>query len=604
MCGFLGSITFKEISNVNFEKYNKRIECRGPDEKVVICNKNFVNPDIYHNYTFNRLSIIDLSKNASQPMQSDEFNSLIMFNGEIYNHRELRAFLEQKGVMFKSSHSDTEALLLGLSAMGMDFLKRLNGQFAIFFHDINKNEYYLIRDRVGQKPLYFAKNSEGFYFGSDLISVKSLSNNHKFNEDQIKNFINFGTSITPNSFFSNVFSVSPGEFIKISLMNNNFEINKYSYWDLPSFLDDKEFIEEEFIDIFENSVEKRLESDVPVSNFLSGGLDSSAVIKALNKKKKKINTFSMITKSKIFNESEYIDQVVKKYNTNHTYREISDELSFENIKTIISKYDDIIYDPSLLPTYILSKNISEDYKVALSGDGGDELLSGYAHYSNFHNKNKSPDKFIDLLFNFYPSIFGSGNNILKNSNDWKKAFSSYYEDKKLMNLLNINDFSDFRNKYLNEMDESWKSLMITDYNFFLNEMMLKKIDRSSMLCSLEIRSPFLDHRLAEYVVGHNYLVNDDNYSSKKIIKNYLSEDFDKSFIDREKMGFSIDIKNIVTTNQEEILDTILCSPIENFINLKNMKRLKLINSRMNALRLWKLYSISLFLENNKTKSTT
>ena len=222
----------------------------------------------------------------------------------------------------------------------------------------------------------------------------------------------------------------------------------------------------------------------------------------------------MITKSKIFNESEYINQVVKKYNTNHTYREISDELSFENIKTIISKYDDIIYDPSLLPTYILSKNISEDYKVALSGDGGDELLSGYAHYSNFQNKNKYPDNFIGLLFKLYPSIFGTGNNILKKSSDWKKAFSSYYEDKKLMSLLSINDFSDFRDKYLNGMDESWKSLMITDYNFFLNEMMLKKIDRSSMLSSLEIRSPFLDHRLAEYVVSHNYLVNSDNYSSK------------------------------------------------------------------------------------------
>ena len=205
MCGFLGSITFNEISDIDFEKYNKRIECRGPDEKVVICNKNFVNPNLYHNYTFNRLSIIDLSKNASQPMQSNEFNSLIMFNGEIYNHKELRAFLEQKGVNFKSSHSDTEALLLGLSTMGMDFLKKLNGQFAIFFQDINKNEYYLVRDRFGQKPLYFANNSEGFYFGSDLISVKNLSNNHKFNEDQIKNFINFGSSITPSSFFSNVF---------------------------------------------------------------------------------------------------------------------------------------------------------------------------------------------------------------------------------------------------------------------------------------------------------------------------------------------------------------------------------------------------------------
>ena len=598
MCGFLGSITKSEISINELELCNQRIICRGPDEKKIINNKQYLSNPLFHNFVFNRLSIIDLSSNASQPMFSEKFNTLIMFNGEIYNHRELRKELENSGIKFNSSHSDTETLLMGLSSIGIDFIKKINGQFSIFFYDISKKCFYLIRDRAGQKPLYYSKTSQGVYFSSDLQSVKNLSKSYELDSKQISNYLNFGSSLTPDSFFANIKNIKPGEYLKFSFENQDFKITDNKYWDLQSYIDDKKFSEEEFIELFEDSVNLRLESDVPVSNFLSGGLDSTAVVKAVSKNKRQLNTFSVITNSKKYNESEYIDQVVKKYDTNHTYREISLDIKLETIKSIILKYDDIIYDPSLIPTYILSNNISEDFKVALSGDGGDELLSGYQHYANFHKNKNLNSQIVDLLFSAYPKFFGTGNNILKFSKDWKTAYASFYEDKKLMKILNIKNYSSFNEIYLTSIEKSWKSLMLVDYKFFLNEMMLKKIDRSSMLNSLEIRSPFLDYRLAEYVMGHKSFSSGEQFTAKKIIKNYLLKDnFNHEFLDRKKMGFSIDIKSIVASNRYEIFETILNSSLNNLLDLRNIKKLNLVNSRINSTRLWKLYVLSLFLDN-------
>ena len=297
MCGFLGSITKSEISKNELELCNQRIICRGPDEKKIINNKQYLSNPLFHNFVFNRLSIIDLSSNASQPMFSEKFNTLIMFNGEIYNHRELRKELENSGIKFNSSHSDTETLLMGLSSIGIDFIKKINGQFSIFFYDISKKCFYLIRDRAGQKPLYYSKNSHGVYFSSDLQSVKNLSKSYELDSKLISNYLNFGSSLTPNSFFVNIKNINPGEYLKFSFENQDFKITNNKYWDLQSYIDDKKFSEEEFIELFEDSVILRLESDVPVSNFLSGGLDSTAVVKAVSKNKKQLNTFSVITNS-------------------------------------------------------------------------------------------------------------------------------------------------------------------------------------------------------------------------------------------------------------------------------------------------------------------
>ena len=600
MCGFIGSVTNERISENFLESCNKRIECRGPDEKIVLNNKTFGRNEQFHNFIFNRLSIIDLSKKASQPMVSDQFNTLIMFNGEIYNHRELRKNLESYKVNFKSSHSDTETLLNGLSYLGFDFLNDVNGQFSIFFQNIEKNEYFLIRDRAGQKPLYYSYSNDQLFFGSDLKSVSNLSNNFSINNDQLVNYLNFGTTINPNTFFENVQAVLPGECIKFSF-NSDQQIIKdgFKYWELSKFLDEKRFKDEEFINLFEDSVWKRLESDVPISSFVSGGLDSTAVVKALSKKSNNLNTFSMVTDSKIYDETDYMKQVVDKYKTKHSIEIINSSINFEEIKSIVLSFDDIIYDPSIIPTYILSKNISKNYKVALSGDGGDELLSGYEHYKNFTSNKNFPSKFLNALYSFYPGYFGSGNNILKNSSDWKSAFSSYYCDRKLLGLLRIDDFESFEEIFLGNKEKNWKSLMLTDHKFFLNEMMLKKIDRSSMLNSLEIRSPFLDHRLFEYVASHTRTDSNYKFSAKKIIKDYLSEDFNNQFLERKKMGFSIDIVNLIEKNKSEIYETILDSELSNLYDLKFINNWLFINTRFNSLRIWKLYCISLYLNSDK-----
>ena len=600
MCGFIGSVTNERISENLLESCNKRIECRGTDEKIFLNNKKFGRNEPFHNFIFNRLSIIDLSKKASQPMVSDQFNTLIMFNGEIYNHRELRKNLESYKINFKSSHSDTETLLNGLSYLGFDFLNDVNGQFSIFFQNIEKNEYFLIRDRAGQKPLYYSYNNDQLFFGSDLKSVSKLSNNFSINNDQIVNYLNFGSTINPNTFFENVQAVLPGECIKFSF-NSNQQIIKdgFKYWELSKFLDEKRFKDEEFISLFEDSVWKRLESDVPVSSFVSGGLDSTAVVKALSKKSNNLNTFSMVTDSKIYDETDYMKQVVDKYKTKHSIEVINSSVNFEEIKSIVLSFDDIIYDPSIIPTYILSKNISKNYKVALSGDGGDELLSGYEHYKNFTSNKNFPSKFSNALFSVYPGYFGSGNSILKNSSEWKSAFSSYYSDRKLLGLLRIDDFESFEEIFLENKEKNWKSLMLTDHRFFLNEMMLKKIDRSSMLNSLEIRSPFMDHRLFEYVASHTRADSNYKFSPKKIIKDYLSEDFNIEFLERKKMGFSIDIVGLIDKNKSEIYETILDSELSKLYDLKFINSWLFVNTRFNALRIWKLYCISLYLDSDK-----
>ena len=596
MCGFLGSITTEKISEVAFKECNKRIECRGPDEKKFIINKYYESDKLFYNLAFNRLSIIDLSQEASQPMLSKKYRSLIMFNGEIFNHRELRNKLEKKKVKFFTSHSDTEVLLNGLSFYGMNFLNEINGQFAIFFVDSINNDFYLIRDRAGQKPLYYHINNKNLYFGSDLQSVKNLSQKNNINNRQIINYLNFGTSISPDSFYEDISTVQPGEYLKISTKNNRFIKNNKRYWNISSFIDDKKFNQDEFINLFEDSVEIRLESDVPISNFLSGGLDSTSIIKATSKKISNINTFSMITDSKSYNETEFMDKVVSKYKTNHKVEKISSKIKFSELKNILCMYDDIISDPSIIPTFILSNKISKYYKVAISGDGGDELLSGYDHYINFFKTKKIPSKLVNSIFNIYPSYLGTGNNFVKYSTDWKTAFASYYGDKQFMKLLGITSFNTFEDIYLEKKEKDWKSIGITDYEFFLNEMMLKKIDRSSMLNSLEIRSPFVDYRLFEYIMSHSNFNEGDIFTPKKIIKNYLSSDFQNDFLERKKMGFSIDIKSVVNLNQNEIFESIYSSRLNKDFDLSKVNLLLKANTRINSIRIWKLFCLSLYLK--------
>ena len=302
MCGFTGSVSVKPIDNSLISKANKFIECRGPDAKCFI-EKKYNEYNI--NFHFNRLSILDLSETANQPMYSKEFKTMLMFNGEIYNHAELRKDLENQGLKFNTSHSDTETLLNGLSYYGINFVNKLRGQFAIAFFDEKKSKLYLVRDRVGQKPLYYFLDNENIHFGSSLLSLLKIIRDYKIDENQLYTYLNYGIVSSPFTLFKNIYKVMPSEVLTVDLQSSKFSASKSKYWNLENYLDNKPFIIDEFFNIFSESISIRTTADVPVANFLSGGIDSTSIVKNMADNDMKVNSFSIYLQENKYDESKY-----------------------------------------------------------------------------------------------------------------------------------------------------------------------------------------------------------------------------------------------------------------------------------------------------------
>jgi len=595
VCGYIGHLSFENLNNNRLLESNKLIECRGPDELINIdgqFGKLFNNEDkLNYSYVFNRLSIIDLSDKASQPMVSQKFKSILMFNGEIFNHQELRNSLIKSGVEFSSDHSDTEVVLNGISYFGISFVEKLIGQFSFAFYSSNKKKLYLVRDRLGQKPLFYHKNKDNIIFGSNLKSVAKNLNSNEIDIKSLSNYLNYGVVPSPDTIYKNIKKVEPASIIEFD-SNSSFKENNYNYWKIDSFSNENKFDSENFLDLMDKAIEIREDADVPIAYFLSGGIDSSSIVKNASDRGKELNTFSVGHTEEKYDESFWFNQVIKKYNTNAFITNLSTENIHDEIDESINIFDEPYSDPSTLPSHIISKEISKQYKVAISGDGGDELLGGYKRIENILNKNS---KFsISKLINFYPAFLGTGNKILSTSQDLKTAYSSYFSDKKLIGLLNLDDSYDFEDKFFKNMENSYKSMVITDYLFYLSEMMMLKVDRTSMASSLEVRSPFVDHRLIEYIIScdSSYYVSN---KPKKFLKDYLSQDFNKEFLDRSKMGFVFELEKWIYDNESLIKNTIMNNNLSNYVDLNKINQLFYFKTRINALRIWKIYFIEKFL---------
>ena len=601
MCGFLGKISKEEFSTTRFESANEHNICRGPDS-IKRSQGRFSDIEKFDSrsfycFLFNRLSIIDLSEEAMQPMTSEEYKTIILFNGEIYNHRELRSLLENKGIKFKTSHSDTEVLLNGFSYYGPSFVERIIGQFAIVFVDVKKEKLFLIRDRVGQKPLYYTIDKKAVSFSSNLKSLIKIKENDDLNERELVNYLNFGVVPSPNTLFKNISKLEPASIIEVDFSDNEIKYIKDTYWKIGDYVNNNKFDKEEFFNIFFDSVRIRLESDVPIASFASGGLDSTAIIKALyDMGNKEINTFSITNYEQKYDESKWSNAVAEKYKTNHTQHQLASSISDEDIFKSIDIFDDPYSDPSTVPSYILSKGISSSYKVAISGDGGDELLGGYERLNKTLLKKNALKSSFENLYNLYPAPLGTGNEFLNKSNNIEVAYPSFFEDLKLLGLLDIKPENRFSQEYMHNSDNPYKDLLISDYKFYLYEMMTHKIDRTSMANSLEVRSPFLDHRLIEYIIGseNSYY---ENSNPKKIIKDYLIKDFDKEFIYRKKQGFVFNLEGWVYNNLNIIQDTINEGTYINSLNKNIIRLLSIRKSRINGQRIWRLFFLERYLRN-------
>ncbi len=596
MCGYIGEISLKPINKDFLIQSNLCQVCRGPDETKYL--EKVVGDQNYNlSLLFNRLSIIDLSEAASQPMISKDFGTLITFNGEVYNHSELRKALE-KSCNFETNHSDTEVLLNGLSLEGPKFLNKVRGQFSIVFIDPKNNKVLMARDRLGQKPLFYKYSKNSLTFSTNLKSLVKQTSSDTIDEKQVINYLNFGVVPSPHTIFKNINKVKPSNTIVFDLSKDIKIIEDSIYWEPESYINNNDFDQKIFIEKFKESLEYRLVSDVPVSTFLSGGLDSSSITKGLYEIDAEVNTFSVTHEDKKYDESLWINQVTKKYETNHTEIQINQDNIDNQILNAINSLDEPYSDPSVIPSFVLSQIISKKYKVALSGDGGDELLGGYKRFQNsFQNKNHFKN-LASKMYTIYPGYLGSGSNLLMNSKDQPTSYFSSLEDDKFIKMLGLENNTSLKGKFYEERGDSFKSLMLAEYSFFLSEMMCLKIDRTSMSNSLEVRSPFLDHKLIEYVLSSK-MSDIVIPNAKQPLKKYLGNDFSHEFINRKKMGFSFNVENWVYKNKEFINDTLNKGEIAYSIDPNILKKLSIYKSRINSHRIWKLLVLEIYIKSIK-----
>lgn len=593
MCGFIGKISTDNINEEELNFSNRLIQCRGPDSKK---NEHFKENEFNFSLIFNRLSILDLSENADQPMSSNDGNSVLMFNGEIFNHQDLRKELETKNIKFNTNHSDSEVILHGLEYFGKKFISQLRGQFSIFYINKRKKTILLARDRVGQKPLYYHISNNNLVIGSNLIAVSKLVHNKTISQSSINEYLMCGVISSPNTIFENIQKLKPAEIIEIGYEDKLKIIDSEIFWKLANFVDNKPFQSDEFFSILSDSISIRNLADVPIANFLSGGIDSTAIIKNTKNFSNNINTFNVEIDNKKYDESHWAKLVSKKYETNHTSIKLSSNISVENVLAALESLDEPYSDPSLIPSFLISKEMSKKYKVAISGDGGDELLGGYKRFQNSLINSNNLKSLFSKIYDIYPPFLGTGNFFASKSDSLETRYKSYLEDNKLSVLLN-SYISETKIESLfkeNLIDDDYKLLQLLEYKFFLSEMMMFKVDRSSMANSLEVRSPFVDHLLIEYILSHT-----NNYYSpnkpKKILSDYLLEDFGLDFVQRKKQGFVFDIENWVFKNLDLIKEVINNGTLIKSMNPEIIKTLTINKSRINAQRIWKLFVLENYL---------
>ena len=498
MCGIIGT-----TQSYNFDNsLLNTLSHRGPNDRGY-----FQNNKISLGHT--RLSIID-HKGGLQPMQDN--NAVLTYNGEIYNYKNLKTELIQKGIQFKTN-SDTEVILKCYKEYGIvKTLRMLNGMFSFAIYDKTKNSIFIARDRVGIKPLFYSTVS-GFNFCSEIKPLVNIigKNNLSINHNALSMYFSCFYISAPLTIWNEINALEPGNYIEYSLSNK--QLKKCCYWSIP-ICDRNEQKIDTLDHLLADATLLRMNSDVPFGAYLSGGVDSSLITRYMSGiSQSKIKTFTAEIKDTVLNEKKYAQHVSDKYMTDHTVLPIEYEnITIKKLKHLVTAFGQPFADSSMIPTYEISKKISQHITVAIGGDGADELFCGYNKYNNIN-------KGIKNIFFRNPDL----DNVLLN-----KYHSNIYEYMKQSVNYQGND--------------DLELLRLLDIRFFLEGDILQKVDRLSMINSLEVRVPFLDHRVIQYSseLKYNLMF---NKVRKFPVKTLLEKDFSKDFVRRDKIGFMLDTNN-------------------------------------------------------------
>ena len=567
MCGIVGFIDKSKSINTLSDML-KIQSYRGPDDSgVYFHEKSGVH------FGHNRLSIQDLSSHGHQPFVSDCENYVIVFNGEVYNFKNIKIELEKLGYEF-ISNSDTEVILYSYKEWGIKCIDKFIGMFAFAILDKVEDKLVLVGDRAGVKPLYYYADEKEFMFSSE---IKSFHKHPKFKKEQnievLPYFFQFGYIPAPFTIFQNCFKLEAGHYLELKIDNLEFKIIKY--WDVTDFYLQEKFTknEDEIIEdiekILDNAIDLRMVSDVPVGVFLSGGYDSSLVASILAKKQgKKINTFTIGFDDEKYNEAKHAKTIAEYLGTNHTeyYMKNSDMLDL--VESLPFYYDEPFGDSSALPTMIVSKMARQSVTVALSADGGDEAFCGYSKYF-FLNK------FQNIFSNsFKREVLKTGLNLFSadsveyineklpknlkqtnikdkytkfqraiNSSSLEEMFqnaSSYVDKNEIARFLKVSKNKELFKKWEKIGNiEFLNQMMAIDYKLFMNDDVLTKVDRATMSVSLEGREPLLDHRIIEYMARVPLDIKYKNKQGKYLLRQVLYKYIPKEMVDKPKSGFQI-----------------------------------------------------------------
>lgn len=566
MCGIAGIWSQKDLDQKDYQTVGamvKSIEKRGPDFQDIVTTPKAILGHV-------RLSIIDTSSDSNQPMSDKTGKFWLVFNGEIYNYKSLRDELISKHSFEPKTNGDTEVLLYGLIFEGEAFLKKVNGFFAFGFVDTVENTILLGRDRFGIKPMYFSKSEEHLVFGSTVQAVSCGIDKKEIDFESLSKYLQYSYIPAPATILKGIQKLEPGYILSI----NSNGIEKKCFYEIPSTgLSDGVNIDEQFIELLTQSVSDRLIADVPVGTFLSGGYDSTLITSIAKELKPDIPAFSIgFPDNAFFDESERARAVAKHMGVEHHVIPVSNQKIDDAIQNVFEALDEPFADSSAILVNILSEYTRQHVKVALSGDGADELMGGYNKHrallqSVADTKLNMVLKPLEPVFRHFPESRNSRllNEIRKakryidglalSYNERYDAWASFTKKTLVAQLLQSP--LNIQTPHHSVTENDFNSVLKADMKQVLPNDMLTKVDLMSMHHGLEVRVPFLDHRVVDFLFklpAHQKLNIDQG---KLLVKNALHKRVPKSLMEKGKKGFEAPLTHWFKGPLKEMRSTYL-----------------------------------------------